>query len=51
MAEAEAGLTQYLKDMRRTLGKGASYVSVNKDAYLLEVPQVTLLHGCARMHL
>ena len=47
--EAETGLDQaladlqaYLKDVRRQLGAGAevSYVSLNKDPFLLEVPEV-----------
>ena len=47
--EAEEGLEQaladlqaYLKDVRQQLGAGAevAYVSLNKDPFLLEVPEV-----------
>lgn len=44
--DAEADLAEYLQQIRRQLGAGKDlcYVTVNKDANLLEVPQVTLQH-------
>lgn len=42
--DAEADLAEYLQQIRRQLGAGKDlcYITVNKDANLLEVPQVTL---------
>ena len=42
--DAEADLAEYLQQIRRQLGAGKDlcYVTVNKDANLLEIPQVTL---------
>lgn len=42
LEQALANLQAYLKDVRRQLGAGAevSYVSLNKDPFLLEVPEV-----------
>ena len=42
LEQALADLQAYLMDVRRQLGAGAevSYVSLNKDPFLLEVPEV-----------
>ena len=42
--DAEADLAEYLQQIRRQLGAGKDlcYITVNKDANLLEIPQVTL---------
>lgn len=42
--DAEADLAEYLQQIRHQLGAGKDlcYVTVNKDANLLEIPQVSL---------
>lgn len=42
--DAEADLAEYLQQIRRQLGAGKDlcYITVNKDANLLEIPQVSL---------
>ena len=42
--DAEADLAEYLQQIRRQLGAGKDlcYITVNKDANLLEIPQVAL---------
>ena len=40
VAAAEASLEQYLAEIRRRLGRGISYVNLNKESHLLEVPEV-----------
>ena len=45
--DAEADLADYLQQIRRQLaaGKDLCYVTVNKDANLLEIPQVSCLRA------
>ena len=40
VAAAEASLEQYLAEIRRRLGRGISFVNLNKENHLLEVPEV-----------
>ena len=42
--DAEADLAEYLQQIRRQLGAGKDlcYITVNKDANLLEIPQVSV---------
>jgi len=37
---AEAGLTEYAADMRRRLGTAVTFVAIQKESHLLEVPEV-----------
>lgn len=45
VSSVEEALAQHLKDVRKKLGcSSISYVSVNKDSHLLEVPEVSPTH-------
>lgn len=47
VAAVEAELAQHLKDVKRKLGcSSISYVSVNKDSHLLDIPDVSTPNLC-----